>query len=76
MKPLAVADSACLIGLERIGKLDLISAQFTTVLAPPAVIAELGVPLSWLRLEALRRAGESEVNRFMKHRDAEPASGI
>ena len=72
MKPLAVADSACLIGLERIARLDLVSAQFTTVLAPPAVLAEFGLPLPWLRLgtprnttliTALRlqlEAGESE----------------
>ncbi|KAF0242676.1 MAG: hypothetical protein FD180_3777 [Planctomycetota bacterium] len=49
MRPLAVADSACLIGLERISRLDLVSAQFTTVLAPPAVLAEFGVPLPWLK---------------------------
>ncbi len=52
MKALAVADSACLIGLERIGRLDLVSSQFTTVLAPPAVLAEFGVALPWIELRA------------------------
>lgn len=72
MKALAVADSACLIGLERIGRLDLVSAQFTKVIAPPAVIAEFGIPLPWLGIAVPRNttlvaalrlqvdAGESE----------------
>lgn len=72
MRPLAVADSACLIGLERIGRLDIVSGQFIKVVAPPAVLAEIGAPLPWLQLgtpknttlvAALRlqvEAGESE----------------
>lgn len=38
----AVVDSTCLLGLERIGRLDLLPALLQTVLAPPAVIDEFG----------------------------------
>ena len=39
MKIAAVLDSTCLIGLERIGRLDLLTALLDPVLAPPTVIA-------------------------------------
>jgi predicted nucleic acid-binding protein len=47
-----VTDSTCLIGLERIGRLDLLPALFEPVIVPPLVHQEFGVPLSWLQVEA------------------------
>ncbi len=37
VKVAAVIDSACLIGLERIGRLDILPALLEPVFAPPAV---------------------------------------
>lgn len=53
----AVLDCACLIGLERIGRLDLLPALLEPAFAPPAVITEfdrkareaaqrLGIPIT------------------------------
>ena len=44
----AVTDSACLIGLERIGRLDILSQSFNTVFIPSAVEKELGRSVDWL----------------------------
>ena len=52
----AVTNSTCLIGLERIGRLDLLPQVFSTVFAPPAVAAEVRTPLSWLRVQAVQNA--------------------
>lgn len=51
MKEPIVVDTTCLIGLERIGKLDLLPLLFDPVIAPPAVAREFGVSLPWLRIE-------------------------
>ena len=51
MKEPVVTDSTCLIGLERIGHLDLLPALFEPVIAPPGVHQEFGVPLPWLQME-------------------------
>ncbi len=51
VKEAAVLDSACLIGLERIGRLDLLSALLFPILAPPAVRTEFGDCPSWLTIE-------------------------
>ena len=48
MKIAAVVDSTCLIGLERIGRLDLLSALLDPILAPPAVVSEFGSRPAWL----------------------------
>lgn len=48
MNERVVTDSTCLIGLERLGRLELLPAIFATVLAPPMVAAEFGRPPSWL----------------------------
>lgn len=68
----AVVDSACLIGLERIGRLDLLPALIDPVFAPPAVNQEFGALPIWMNVQkpvdvgmvaALRLAvdpGESE----------------
>lgn len=41
MSKTVVADSTCLIGLSRIGRLDLLRALFQSILIPPAVFAEV-----------------------------------
>ena len=43
MKQPIVADSTCLIGLERIGQLDLLSELFEPLCIPP----EVDRPISW-----------------------------
>jgi len=47
-----VADSTCLIGLERIDRLDLLSELFEPVVIPPEVAREFGVSLAWLKVES------------------------
>jgi predicted nucleic acid-binding protein len=46
-----VADSTCLIGLERIGRLDLLSELFEPIVIPPEVAREFGLSFPWLRIE-------------------------
>jgi predicted nucleic acid-binding protein len=48
-----VVDSTCLIGLERIGRLDILPALFDPVVVPPKVAREFGTSLSWLKVEML-----------------------
>ncbi len=50
MKEPIVTDSACLIGLERIGQLDLLPKLFEPIQIPPAVESEFGINLSWLTI--------------------------
>ncbi len=52
MKEAVVVDSACLIGLERIGRLAVLPALFAPLLIPPEVAREFGTPLAWLKIEA------------------------
>jgi predicted nucleic acid-binding protein len=52
VKEAVVVDSTCLIGLERIGRLDLLPALFDPILIPPEVAQEFGTSLSWLSIEA------------------------
>lgn len=47
----AVVDSACLIGLERIGRLDLLPALLDPVFAPPAVNQEFGALPIWMNVQ-------------------------
>ncbi len=47
----AVSDSACLIGLERIGRSAILAESFDTVFIPPAVASELGYKLDWLTVQ-------------------------
>lgn len=72
MKEPVVADSTCLIGLERIDRLTLLPDLFEPVLIPPAVNQEFGRTLPWLQtkrpvnsaltlsLELVVDAGEAE----------------
>ncbi|HMP81090.1 MAG TPA: DUF3368 domain-containing protein [Verrucomicrobiota bacterium] len=57
MSRIIVSDSACLIGLERIQQLDLLPGLFDEVFVPPAVAAEFGTPLAWLKVRAPQDAG-------------------
>ena len=52
MKEAIVVDSTCLIGLERIGRLDVLPTLFEPILIPPEVAREFGSSLSWLKIEA------------------------
>jgi uncharacterized protein len=52
VKAPVVTDSTCLIGLERIGHLDVLPALFEPILVPPEVYKEFGTSLSWLTVEA------------------------
>ncbi|MBI2264260.1 MAG: DUF3368 domain-containing protein [Armatimonadetes bacterium] len=52
MKEPIVADSTCLIGLERIGRLDVLPALFEPILVPPEVHREFGISVPWITLEA------------------------
>ena len=51
MKEPAVADSTCLIGLERIGRLDVLQALFKPLVIPPKVQEEFGVAIEWIEVE-------------------------
>lgn len=53
MKEPLVADSTCLIALERVGKLDLLPELFAPVSIPPAVESEFGRQLDWLEVVEL-----------------------
>ena len=52
MKQPIVVDSTCLIGLERIGRLDLLSELFEPVAIPPEVAREFGGLFDWLKVES------------------------
>jgi predicted nucleic acid-binding protein len=51
VKEPAIADSTCLIGLERIGKLDLLKFLFEPILIPPKVQEEFGITVEWLNVQ-------------------------
>lgn len=50
MKESVVADSTCLIGLERIGRLEILPELFEPIFIPNEVANEFGVSLSWLKV--------------------------
>jgi predicted nucleic acid-binding protein len=52
LKTPIVVDSTCLIGLERIGGLDLLSALFDPVYITPEVAREFGTVLPWFSIVA------------------------
>ncbi len=72
MSNMAVCNSSCLIALERIQRLRLLSESFNTIYIPPAVQTEIGFSKSWFvekpvqnqslvtALETQIGAGESE----------------
>jgi predicted nucleic acid-binding protein len=51
VKEPVVTDSTCLIGLERIGHLDMLPALFEPIFVPPEVHREFGTSLPWLTVE-------------------------
>jgi len=51
LKEPVVVDSTCLIGLEQIGRLDLLPNLFEPICAPPEVQRESGFSYEWLRIE-------------------------
>lgn len=51
MKEPIVLDSTCLIGLERIGQLDILSEIFEPIVIPDEVGREFGNSFSWLNVE-------------------------
>ena len=51
MSEIVVSDSTCLIGLERVGKLDILPALFDSVAIPPEVEREFGGKFDWLIVE-------------------------
>lgn len=51
MKEPVVSDNTCLIGLERVGELDILPALFAPIMIPPEVEHEFGSKFSWLQTE-------------------------
>ena len=52
MTVLVVADSTCLIALDRIETIDILPAVFGDVLIPPAVNREFNVAYPWLKVSS------------------------
>ncbi|MBC7899929.1 MAG: DUF3368 domain-containing protein [Saprospiraceae bacterium] len=50
MREPAVCDSTCLIGLERIGKLEILRELFEPISIPPEVEREFGKSFPWLKI--------------------------
>ena len=46
-----MADSSCLISLERVGRLEILPVLFGPVVVTPEVSRGFGVPLPWLSVE-------------------------
>ena len=51
MKEAVVSDSTCLIGLERVGELNILPMLFDPIMIPPEVEREFGNKFSWLQIE-------------------------
>lgn len=51
MKEPIVTDSTCLIGLERISKLELLPALFSQIVIPPEVQREFAGSFPWLQVD-------------------------
>lgn len=52
MKESIIADSTCLIGLERIGYLYILQKLYNPVMIPPEVQKEFGISIDWLKVES------------------------
>lgn len=70
----AVCNSSCLISLERIQRLEILKASFTSVYIPPAVRDELDRDLSWLKVRAVRNT--TAVNTLKTQAGAGEAEAI
>lgn len=53
----AVTNSTCLIGLERIQRLDILPQVFDPITIPPAVQSEVGISAPWLTIQAPQNRG-------------------
>jgi predicted nucleic acid-binding protein len=51
MNDAAVTNSTCLIGLERIQRLDILRQVFLPIFIPPAVQSEVGIHADWLTVQ-------------------------
>ena len=51
MSEIVVSDSTCLIGLERVGKLDILPALFYSVTIPLEVERKFGGKFDWVKAE-------------------------
>jgi uncharacterized protein len=60
MRSLVVADASLLIGLDRAGHIEILPALFPYLVAPPAVIAEFGMPAVWLRQVPVEDSREAD----------------
>ena len=57
MREPAVTDSTCLIGLDRVGRLDLLPKLFDPIAAPPEVEREWGLSCDQFRWYAIDLQG-------------------
>jgi len=57
MTDLIIADSTCLIGLERIDKIDLLPQMYSQVIIPPQVQKEFGLSFAWLIVKTPQNIG-------------------
>jgi len=55
VRPQAISNSACIIILERIGRLDLLRALYQRLVIPDEVHAECGIAAEWLEIRQLAR---------------------
>ncbi len=62
MTDLIIADSTCLIGLERIDKIDLLPQMYSQVIIPPQVQKEFGLSFAWLIVKNQRVKPEFLLN--------------
>ncbi len=72
MKEPVVADSACLIALERIDQIGLLAELFETIFIPPEVEREFGTAHDWLRVETPQDVNlVSSLKLMLDHGEAE-----
>ncbi len=71
---LVIADSTCLIGLDRIGRLELLPQLFPDIVAPPAVIAEFGHTPAWLTVQ--RVSNDDRVRHLSEILDSGEAEAL
>ncbi|MDJ0731845.1 MAG: DUF3368 domain-containing protein [Crocosphaera sp.] len=57
MNEIIIADTACLIALERIGQLDILPSLFDSIIIPPKVAKEFGISYPWLNIETINNQG-------------------
>ena len=67
MKLATVADSACLIGLERIGRLEMLRSLFVSLYIPPEVDAEFGIKVPWLEVVEYSNTVLFQALRLLMH---------